>query len=295
MTGSKQLNAKELSQRREALGLSTVALSSSDLPAVRLLSITDRQYQEPVEKNYSGVEGRAFVAVHVSEGECEFHFKKGHPEKVAAGQLFLMNDAYLATMRSLRTPLCFYWYEFIIEKNQVLPMHKVFHLPLLRSEARDVAFIKTQLLKLTPWACRRATARFLTVLTEWLAELEATDQLPPTEDLIERAIQRMNRVDGSSPNMSDLAAEAGQHISSFNRIFKRRTGITPKQFQSRVRNQLALELLLRGDAVGEVARKLGYFDSFHFSHAFSSNYRFPPSRVHEVVEQALASSGHDDS
>lgn len=204
-----------------------------------------------------------------------------------AGQLYLMDDRNLATIESLITPLSFYWYEFISENTQILPLHTVFKQPLLRHEARDVGFIKSHLLKRTPWACRQATARFVGLLTQWLADIEAANQLPATDDMIERAIQRMNRVDGSSPNMADLAVEAGQHISSFNRIFKRRTGLTPKQFQTRVRNQLALELLLRGDAVGEVARKLGYFDSFHFSHAFSSNYRFPPSRVHDVVEEAM--------
>lgn len=282
------LNTELLAQYRRAMHLPTTALSASDMPAVRLLSVTDRRNAKPIEKNFTGAEGHAFVAVHVWAGHCEFRFNNGHPVRVASGHLFLMDDSYLKSMISLQTPLHFYWYEFIVEKNQIFPMHAVLKQPLLRHETRDVAFIKKHLLKRTPWACRCATARFVRLMTDWLAELEATDQLPPTEDLVERAIQRMNQVDGSSPNMAELAAEAGQHISSFNRIFKRRTGITPKQFQMRVRNQLALELLLRGDSVGDVADKLGYFNNFHFSHAFSSNYRFPPSRVLEVVEQALA-------
>lgn len=284
------MNAKEIQQRREALQLATVALSATDLPALRLLSVGSRRQEVPVVREFDGSEGRAFVALHVFAGSCEARFNDGETDSsvtVSADQLYFMHDANLVSVQTTQVPFEFYWFEFITEQNHALPLNHVMNQPLLRNESRDFALIKSQLLKRSPWAGRRATARFAGLLTDWLANCEATDQLPPTEDLVEQAIQRMNRIDGSSPNMADLAAEAKQHMSTFNRNFKRSTGLTSKQYQTRVRNQLALELLLRGESVKDVADKLGYFDSFHFSHAFSSNYGFPPSHVHEVVDKTL--------
>lgn len=77
--------------------------------------------------------------------------------------------------------------------------------------------------------------------------------------------------------VSGLAAEFGFERSYLYRMFKRRYGVGPKQYLTRVRMNNARRLLADGYSVNECAYMVGYPDAFSFSRAYKSYFGIAPS------------------
>lgn len=78
---------------------------------------------------------------------------------------------------------------------------------------------------------------------------------------------------------NDIAAKFHFERSYLHRIFKRRYGITVKQYMIDVKMARAKSFLERGESVYEVAYKSGYHSEFNFSRAFKEYYGIAPSNV----------------
>ena len=270
-------------QRRASVPLATVCVSINDLPGMRLLSLSEKRPQGPFRTEPDPEVGFAMVALRVLEGVLEVAFKRnGEPTtvKLDAGSVLLFEDRAMSSMRSAETPLRYRWYEFLADDKTILPMRQVLRVPYVQREDDDYVFMRRMLLQTQPWKARQATLRFLRQLCTWLGDIDE-----PT-DPFEAVVMRMAEIDGTNPNIADLAVEYGLTMPQLRRCFKRRTGLTPKQYQTRIRGQLAIELLLRGDSIQEAASKLGYFDTFHFSQAFYKLLHIRPNEFVDMVEKA---------
>ena len=75
-----------------------------------------------------------------------------------------------------------------------------------------------------------------------------------------------------------LAAEAGISPFHFSRLFKEKLGITPHRYLTRLRMQLARNLLKEtGMSIGEIACTCGYMHHGHFAAAFANEYKCSPT------------------
>ena len=183
-------------------------------------------------------------------------------------------------MCTVRTPARYRWYEFLADDTRILPMRRVLQAPVSRREDDDYLYMRRMLLQRHAWKARQATSRFSQQLCSWLEDVH--DACDPFEAIV----MRMGEIDGTNPNIADLAVEYNLTMPQLRRCFKRRTGLTPKQYQTRIRGQLAIELLLRGDSVQEAADKLGYFDTFHFTQAFQKLLHMRPTEFVEMMHAA---------
>lgn len=77
--------------------------------------------------------------------------------------------------------------------------------------------------------------------------------------------------------VAELADHVGVSERTLRRFLRRRYGVAPRVWMHRLRMRQAVELLRRGDRVGEVARALSYGDGCQFARAFKAWHDSPPS------------------
>ena len=86
--------------------------------------------------------------------------------------------------------------------------------------------------------------------------------------------------------LNELAAVFKYHPTHLNRIFKKRFGVTLKQYHHDIRIRKAMELLRSSDAgIGEIAAICGFEDSNYFSRLFKKKTNQSPRRYREKLVQ----------
>ena len=79
-------------------------------------------------------------------------------------------------------------------------------------------------------------------------------------------------------SVSDWAALCGYSLSTFNRKFKRRYDLSPKQWILRQNMRLAADALKCGQSVTQCASEFGYENSSNFIKAFKQVYKTTPKQ-----------------
>ncbi|HRX16919.1 MAG: helix-turn-helix domain-containing protein [Spirochaetes bacterium] len=80
-----------------------------------------------------------------------------------------------------------------------------------------------------------------------------------------------------SIDFNELAAKVGMHYHVFRKMFKEKTGISPKQFFLRLKIDKAKELLLKTNKkIDEIAEIVGFSDPLYFSRMFKSKEKISP-------------------
>jgi len=107
--------------------------------------------------------------------------------------------------------------------------------------------------------------------------------------LIAKAIELINGDFDQQLRVESIASELGMSVSGFHHHFKAVTAMSPLQYQKRLRLQEARRLLLGGGLnATDVAFRVGYNDSSHFSREYKSLFGLPPKRD---VERLLGGNG----
>lgn len=119
---------------------------------------------------------------------------------------------------------------------------------------------------------------FLSILYELIYHIFAADDNEPRDERI-RYVHRYIKYNYMDHITIDtLSAEFGFERSYLYRIFKKRYGIGPKEYLTRIRLENAKDLLTRGYSVAECAYMVGYSDAFSLSRAYKKCYGVPPSQ-----------------
>ena len=97
--------------------------------------------------------------------------------------------------------------------------------------------------------------------------------------LIAKAVELINDNFDQQLRVESIASELGMSVSGFHSHFKEVTAMSPLQYQKRLRLQEARRLLLGGELnATDVAFRVGYNDSSHFSREYKSLFGLPPKR-----------------
>jgi AraC-like DNA-binding protein len=82
--------------------------------------------------------------------------------------------------------------------------------------------------------------------------------------------------DGLTLGLDELAEAVGLTRFQALRVFKRKYGIPPHDYQLTVRIGMSVPPLCRGESVTQVAHELGFTDQSHFTRHFKRIFRQPP-------------------
>jgi len=92
-------------------------------------------------------------------------------------------------------------------------------------------------------------------------------------------------------SLADLAAVAKMTVRNLSRIFKDATGLTPLQYQQRLRLEVAANLLSESElSIEEVAAKCGFEDGRHFRRLWHRYFGVPPSETRRQRTYLLSAS-----
>ncbi len=105
--------------------------------------------------------------------------------------------------------------------------------------------------------------------------------------LIAKAIELINEEYDQQLRVESIASEVGMSVSGFHHHFKAVTAMSPLQYQKRLRLQEARRLLLGGGLnATDVAFRVGYNDSSHFSREYKDLFGLPPKRDIDRLQAA---------
>lgn len=134
---------------------------------------------------------------------------------------------------------------------------------------------------LSVWDAREGGYRFRAqaLLCEALAHLFFETSECPLSPLVSRAIACL-RENAGNPDFSVSSLSCVTHVSGtyLRRLFRRETGLSPKQYLEEMRFSSAKSYLSAGFlSVSEVAEACGFSDAKNFSTAFRRRFGYPPS------------------
>ena len=126
--------------------------------------------------------------------------------------------------------------------------------------------------------CIREAAS-MSVVNERLAALcgSITDPLPGKEAIVPSRTSRVPAID-LDRRIPELAEEARLSKFHFQRLFKKKHGLTIGQLKRQANSEKAKALLERGRAPLDVAHEVGYFDQSHFIKYFKRMWAITPDR-----------------
>ena len=88
-------------------------------------------------------------------------------------------------------------------------------------------------------------------------------------DIVDKAVTHINEHFAEDIDIAELAARFNCSEGHFYRLFRKRIGMTPVSYISKIRIQNAVQWLKRSDlAISEIASLVGYHDQFYFSRVF---------------------------
>jgi AraC-like DNA-binding protein len=102
------------------------------------------------------------------------------------------------------------------------------------------------------------------------------------KELAERARAQLDLRFREGPSLATLAGELNTSMHHLCRVFKRETGITIGQYQTRLRMAESLERIREGAHLTDAALDLGFSSHSHFTERFRKTYGVAPSRYREM-------------
>ena len=99
------------------------------------------------------------------------------------------------------------------------------------------------------------------------------------KSLTQNIIKYLEQNIGENINLSDISHQFSYSLSSIKRIFKEETGSGIISYLNNMRMDLAMQLLKNKDlSINELARKVGFENTYYFSNAFKNRWGKSPSK-----------------
>ncbi|WP_078380466.1 AraC family transcriptional regulator [Sutcliffiella halmapala] len=128
--------------------------------------------------------------------------------------------------------------------------------------------------------------RFQAKIWSFLATLTDIQEIDDIEETIQYLDQNITR----NLTVSELATMARMTPTSFSRAFKKKTGLTPKEYVVEKRMKRAKELIIqhKGMTLKDIAYQLGIQDEFYFSRMFKKRVGVAPSIYVKRAKERVA-------
>lgn len=99
------------------------------------------------------------------------------------------------------------------------------------------------------------------------------------DDIIEEVISYIHNNFSTAMTNASIAEKFGFHPNYLSSLVKNSTGLSLKQYIIQTKIMNAVEMLETGAfSIGEIAKKCGFYDIYHFSKYFKSIMKVAPSK-----------------
>ena len=184
------------------------------------------------------------------------------------------NDVYLTDNENDAEFACFYFQIF----NHSLPLFYPYKITT-NNFITTLYDILSNLKHQDSLSYGYANALFGSLLFSWLKEIHAKKTTNnPQAHIIYKAEMYINEHAEERLLVSDLARDFHFSEKHFRQLFTRIIGVPPKKYIENVKLETAYNLLINTDyLVDEIADKLSFSSSHHFTNAFKKLYGLPPT------------------
>jgi len=126
-----------------------------------------------------------------------------------------------------------------------------------------------------------AEDRFQFVERYLLRSLEKKMMIPKGHPAVAYALQMFEQSPAAAPSIAEIADMANLSTEHFIRVFKEEVGLTPKNYGSIVRFQLALRMIRQGrvNPSIDMALSSGYYDQSHLYREFHKYANMTPAEL----------------
>lgn len=235
----------------------------------------------------------------ILSGEGEFsHSLEDRPIKVTAGTLLYLKPGLTLTMSSSADePL--YIRMLLFDALDVPYEHQAWQKPVYL-DTLDLPFIKLfsqeqsiwiheqfkQLWSLQSRDPMERQAEFQYVLSRLIHSIQDTHaSADPYRKAFEQAKLWMETCYNRPLKMEELARSFHISVSQLRKMFVQQTGVSPKEYLNRIRNEKAKTLLLlTEEPMKAIAAACGFADEFHFSKMFRLWNEVSPARFRALYK-----------
>ena len=256
----------------------------SDFEKARLFCV----YFIDADDTYRGIKGvskkrKGYAAVRTTSGSgiMDIYGKKNIV--LPAGSLFAVPAWKLIRYRPLDGHWDFRWFEFEAPQCPI-PEESVVFLPVMPEEISFLDMVFKVFESGSESAFETASAMFTSTLYLWknrIGSPEKTDGSGRLSDICEMLKHEPQK----NYSVPELAEKCALSVRGFRDAFKKKYGISPKEYMLRIKMERAEELLVSTTMnISSIAESVGFSDRFYFSRMFKSRYgRSPVSfRHHEI-------------
>jgi AraC-like DNA-binding protein len=237
-----------------------------------------------------GRELNEYQLLYITEGEGVFKSATVHETKLSEGDLFLLFPGEWHSYHpNPKTGWKSYWIGFKgrnmddrVRAGFLSPQKPIYHVGFSDSIVRLYKNAYNAALEEAAYA-QQLMAGLVNLLIGMMYSKERNIQLRKNQthvDMISRARLRIRESLESSLSIQQVAEDMGVSYSSFRKLFKEHTGISPAIYQQDLRLQRAKELLSTTDlSIKEIAYRLHFESPDYFSAKFKLKTGRRPSEL----------------
>lgn len=272
----------------------TFAFSSSQSIAFcNITSIYNSRVYEPCRRDMLPDDRKMFGIFLPIEGNTFLVLRNGERLWIKKHSLAFVMVSDLATVYSDDNGRhCInYWF---MAHGINLPVNKIFQLDNI-DEQKEISFaneiielVRTQ----NDYNVQYANAKFTCRVLEWLNLInKATVSKSKDAEIVDKAIVYINDNITKGLTVKDLAQQFNYCEKHFRNLFKKSTGVTPKQFIDNVRLDSATTLLTTTQlSLQEISDRLCFVAVSHFISCFKAKYGSTPTEYRKLLNNYILPS-----
>jgi AraC family transcriptional regulator, transcriptional activator for feuABC-ybbA operon len=208
--------------------------------------------------------------------------RKGEQTVLKEGKSYWMKEASILTSTSAKL-LSVYRLSWLTESEGQTSLLSV---PLADQLPSKIVPLWEEVIGLQSGKSFSEQCRFQTKSWDLLTALTESTEA----DMIGKAIEMLRNHIALPYTITELAEKANMNPNSFSRAFRKRVGMSPKQFLNEERMKAAKELILqnKGITTKDVAFQIGLQDEFYFSRLFKKREGVSPSFYMKRCKERVA-------
>lgn len=262
----------------------------SDVPGISLYTVwkvnADESYDVTRHDSIADSErirrygGTGNIAIYTASGSGRLYWSDGLVAETSEETLVLTSFRDIRRYHTRGSKWSFWWFEFGLSGTITAPSNQALKLGNDNDSQILVKQIYSDLRSERADQRRVATSTFSMLLHRWIADWHGEYTIAQKTRTVYAAIDRIHQDIYRPWRVSELARDSGMSLRSFGDAFATTTGMTPKQFLTRLRLEMASELLRLGVMnVSEAANRFGFSSPYHFSNAYSRHFGHRPSQT----------------